>query len=150
MLYVAAYSALRIFLAWLALSPRLYHASDVDRRWDLAEAIVEATDDPGEQSTLALIAYRESSLRSEVARCTVLGDRGRALGIFQIHPIEARDAAAACGDAHAQVGLALRYVRRSAEACPGNVGADRLAMYVSGTCARGLPQAARRWGGGPI
>lgn len=129
----------------LALSPSR-GTLDLEFRWDLAEGIAAATDDPREQDVLTRIAWFESGFRRNVAGCRLRGDRGRSLGTFQVQPMTWDDAREACGTPAEQATLALRYVRRSAEACPGNVGADRLAVYVSGTCRRGLRQARERWG----
>lgn len=152
MLYLALYAWVRLVLLMTSLdaeyTARTHHTvvASLPYRTEIAEAIVMATDDIREQEVLTRIAWYESALRPDVARCSVRGDHGRSLGLFQIQPIDPRDRGRACGSVHDQVALALSYVRRSAEACPGNVGADRLAMYVSGTCRRGLPQARHRWG----
>ena len=126
--------------------------ADYAFRWELATRIVEATDDAREREVLVRTALLESGFRRNVARCEKKGDRGRSHGTFQIQPQSPREAKVACSvdrygvATREQVDLALRYVRRSAEACPANVGPDRLAMYVSGTCARGIPEARARWG----
>jgi len=137
--------ALRVLLMMVSLLP-LRGARDYAFRWQLAEAIVEAA--PGDeqaQDTLALIARYESGFARDVARCERRGDRGKSRGVFQLQPIERGDERAACGDLPAQARLAKTYIERSALACPGNVGADKLAMFTSGTCAKGIPQAIRRW-----
>ncbi len=139
------YVVLRIVLGMLALAPAR-GSNDLDLRWDLAAGIAAATDDPHEQDVLTRIAWFESGFRKNVAECRLRGDHGRSHGFFQVQPRSPMDAQAACGSSAEQAALALRYVRRSAEACPGNVGADRLAIYVSGTCTRGLRQARERWG----
>lgn len=139
---------LRLFLLMLDLADTRGDA-DVLYRLDLARAIVIATDDVREQEVLTRLAWFESSFRRSVARCAVRGDRGRSLGVFQIQPSgehPARDAVSACASLPEQAALALAYVRRSAAACPRNVGAMQLAMYVSGTCNRGVREARARWG----
>lgn len=153
MIYAANLVVLRIVLVIASLhtetiahsARRVSEPLHLDRAVAVAEAIALVSDDLLDQEVLARIAWYESALRADVAECRTRGDRGRALGLFQLHPIDPRDAAPACGDYADQARLALSYVRRSAEACPMNVGADRLAMYVSGTCARGIPAARRRW-----
>lgn len=140
------YAVLRVVLSMIALLP-LRGESDLLFRWDIAHAIVTVTDDPIEQNTLTLIARRESGFRQNVARCERRGDNGKSRGTYQIQPMASADASNACGTPIEQADLALRYVRRSADACPGNVGPDTLAMYVSGTCTRGLREARERWGG---
>jgi len=144
MIYAMNLGPLRVFLGMLSLVPGR-SARDVERRWEIAEAIAMVTDDVREQDVLTLIARYESGYRADVSDCATKGDRGRSLGTFQVQPQTPSDARAACGSPLEQARLALAYVRRSAEACPGNVGADRLAMYVSGTCARGLREARHRW-----
>lgn len=145
MIYVANYAALRVFLFLASLLP-IQGRLDMLLRWETAEAIASVTDDPRDQEILGRIARYESGFDPRVAACLRKGDGGRSLGLFQLQPIETRDAARACGSLVQQAELALRYMRRSAEACPGNVGADRLAMFVSGTCARGIREAKHRWG----
>ena len=145
MLAILNLSVLRIVLGMLALAPSR-GPLDLEFRWDLAAGIAEATDDPREQDVLTRIAWYESGFRRNVARCEIRGDRGRSLGTFQVQPRSPIERHDACGSLVDQAALALRFVRASAEACPGNVGADRLAVYVSGTCARGLRQSRERWG----
>ena len=139
-------NSLALFLFMVSLAP-IRNAKDFDFRWFLAEAIVDAAPgDVQQQRTLARIAWLESAFRRAVARCEIKGDRGASLGAFQVKPIDRGDDKRACsGDLRDQARLAKSYVDRSAEACPGNVGADRLSMYTSGTCVRGLPQAKHRW-----
>lgn len=139
------WNVIRIVLSILGLAP-IRSAKDWDFKWELATAISDATDEPMEQDILVRIAYFESGFRRSVARCTVKGDKGKSLGIFQIQPQSKHDLSKACGTIADQTELALVYVHRSFAACPGNVGADLLAMYVSGTCQRGLKQAKHRWG----
>ena len=138
------YSIIRVLLSIIGLSP-IRNTNDFDLKWDIANAIVETTNEPQQQDTLVLIAYYESNFSNRVATCTKKGDKGKSLGLFQIQPITKYDAKYACGTPAEQVKLAYSYMVRSYEACPGNVGADLLAMYVSGTCKRGLIQAKNRW-----
>lgn len=140
MIYAATYAVLRVFLGILLLSPAR-NPRDFEAKWTFAEAIVEATDDLREEDVLTRIGFYESNYGIRAR-----GDRGRSLGAFQIQPITPSDRAMATGTVFEQAKLAVAYVRRSAEACPGNVGADRLAMYVSGTCTRGIREARHRWG----
>lgn len=144
MAHAAPMIALRILLAMIALYP-LRGARDYEQRFILAAAIVEATDDPIRQIVLARIARFESGFDPRVGRCERKGPQGE-LGFFQLKPQTPAERKAACGSALEQAKLASRFVARSAEACPGNVGADTLAMYTSGTCARGIPEAKHRWG----
>jgi hypothetical protein len=147
MIPISAMAVLRVLLGMLALLPAR-SAADLDLRWEHAAAIVAATDDVREQDVLTRIERFESGFRANVARCEAghKGDGGRSLGSFQVQPITPADARRACGSPLEQAALAHTYVRRSAEACPGNVGADRLAVYVSGRCTKGLRQARERWG----
>ena len=137
--------ALKVLLIMVSLAP-IRGAKDFDFRWQLAEAIAAATDDDDEVRVLARIAWFESGYRRNVARCEIKGDNGRSLGTFQVQPMTPADRAAACGALDRQVDVALRYVRRSAEVCPQNVGAMKLALYVSGRCDRGVREARARWG----
>lgn len=124
---------------------------DVLFRWELAQAIAAATDDEEEQFTLARLAAFEAGFRRNVARCDVKGDHGKSLGEFQIQPMSPKDAEDACSERLSrQVGLALRYMRLSADKCPKNKGAAKLHLYVSGRCDAGHVEAARRWGGQDI
>ncbi len=139
-------SALSVLLVMAALAP-IRGPRDYGYRWALAEAIASSTDDAQEQGVLARLAWYEGGFRRNVARCEIKGDHGKSLGAFQIQPMSARDARDACSlDLRDQVGLALRYIRRSAEMCPRNVGAARLNLYVSGNCERGGRAAVLRWG----
>lgn len=139
--------ALRVLLTMLGLATLRGHEDrDFDFRWQLSEAIVNATDDEHEQDVLARIAWFESSYRRSVARCEVLGDGGKSRGVFQTQGMSEADRKAGCGTLPQQVEVALRYVRRSAEMCPKNEGAAMLNLYVSGRCDRGLVQARARWG----
>lgn len=146
MMYLAHYAALRILLGILALSGPVRSERDFAFVVDLSAAIADATDDAREQDVLTRLAWLESGFRRNVADCSIRGDRGKSHGTFQIQPQSAAERRAACGSSLEQARLAIALVRRSAEACPGNVGADRLAMYVSGTCARGIREARHRWG----
>ncbi len=139
-------SFLPILLAMLALAPARGER-DVLFRTELASAIASATDDPTEQRTLVRLAWFEGGFRRAVARCEILGDHGTSRGTFQIKGITPYDRAAACGSLFQQAELAVRYIRRSADACPRNEGAMRLALYVSGRCDRGERAAKQRWGG---
>jgi len=140
------YAIIKVLLSIISLTP-IRNISDFELKWDIAEAIANATDEPVEQDTLVKIAWLESGFRKRVASCQVKGDRGKSLGIFQIQPISQYDFHDACGNVQEQVNIALKYLHRSYEACPGNVGADLLSMYVSGTCKRGIREAKNRWGG---
>lgn len=138
------YAVLRVILSILSLSP-VRSSEDFDFKWDIAEAISNSTDDVRQQDILIRIAYYESNFRRSVAKCSIKGDKGKSLGIFQVQPISKYDSKFACGSVENQVKLALNYIHRSFEACPGNAGADLLSMYVSGTCQRGLKEAKHRW-----
>ncbi len=138
-------SALRVMLIMLALAPQRGE-KDLAFRYELAQAIVYVTDDVIEQNTLARLAWFESGYRRAVARCEISGDHGKSRGVFQVQGITPYDREAACGSLGQQVELAVRYVRRSAAACPKNEGAMKLALYVSGRCDRGQKQAELRWG----
>lgn len=112
---------------------------------EIAEAITTVTDDVQKQKILIRIAWLESNFRVRVANCRITGDKGKSLGIYQIQPITKSDARKACGTILEQTQLALKYVSRSFNACSKNTGYDLLAMYVSGTCKKGIRQAKNRW-----
>lgn len=128
---------------------------DFDFRVQLAQAIVAVTDDDVEQLTLVRIAKYESGYRRNVARCETHAkgatmqteDHGKSFGTFQVQPMSGADKKLACGTLEEQAGLALRYMRRSAEMCPKNKGAATLNLYTSGNCNYGLKQSEERWGG---
>lgn len=136
--------ALRILLSMIALFP-LRGVRDYEQRFILATAIAENVADPIRQIVLARTIRFESGFDPRVGRCEKKGPQGE-LGFFQLKPIARGDEKRACGSAAEQVKLADAYMTRGAEACPGNVGADTLAMYVSGTCQRGIREAKNRWG----
>lgn len=135
--------ALQIFLVMLAILP-LRNLKDYQTRWDLAVGITRANSDITRQIVLARIARFESGFDPRVGRCEIKGKDGE-LGYFQIKPIRPRDAKLACGTTIQQAALANEYVERSIAACPNNSEADSLAMYVSGTCQKGIVQAKHRW-----
>lgn len=139
-------TSLPIVLLMVILAP-IRGEKDYAYRWALADALVTASDGDSQLAeTLTRIAWFEGGFRRSVARCEIRGDKGKSLGAFQIQPQSPHQAKAACSpDLLVQAKLARSFVERSADACPGNVGADRLAMYVSGTCARGLAKARERW-----
>lgn len=114
-------------------------------RIENAIAIVDVASDPKEREVLARIGAFESGYNEKVARCEVVGGGG-SKGTFQIVPMTKRDESLACGSPREQAEVAARYVRRSAEACPGAEGAEKLCVYVSGRCGRGIEQARLRWG----
>ncbi len=142
-------SALPILMLMFLLAP-FRGAKDYEYRFALATAIEHATDDPKEQEILARLAWFEGGYRRNVARCEILGDKGKSRGVFQIQGMSAADQKAACGTLDQQTELAVRYIRRSAEQCPMNEGPARLNLYVSGRCwekaKAGLPAAIKRWG----
>ena len=154
LMFFALRAAAQMLLLYMVtlLAPR--GEKDVLFRAELATAIVEATPDAEERLTLARLAKFEAGYRRNVARCEVKGDKGKSLGEFQIQPICApdpaipcRDRKLACGSLPEQVGLALRYLRRSAEVCASNVGAAKLNLYTSGRCDHGQAASEERWGG---
>ncbi len=145
MISVTATKTLCLFLWILHLSPPK-SPEGWDLRWASAEGIAAATDNPKEQEVLVRIGAYESGYATDVATCRRKGTDYPSLGLFQIVPQTKLDAIEACGSPAKQAAVAIRYVRMSAKACPNNVGADSLAMYVSGTCARGIPEARLRWG----
>ena len=120
--------------------------ADTLLRTQLANAIVEGTDDAREQTVLARLAFFEGSYSRHVASCRVKGDHGKSLGLFQIQPRSTHDREQACGTLAAQVDVALRFIRRSVEVCADNRGSAKLNLYVSGSCDRGHAESALRWG----
>lgn len=136
---------LPILFLMLLLAP-FRSTGDARFRIDLATAIAFYEPTDKEAEVLVRLAWYESAFRPDVARCQTTGDHGKSLGLFQIQPQNPYDRRAACGSLFQQVQLALQTMRRAAEACPKNEGADELAMYASGTCRKGIPEARHRWG----
>lgn len=137
--------ALAVFLLMIELV-EIRGPKDFDYRWQLAEAISEGTEDPDERRVLARLGFYEGGYRRAVARCEIKGDGGKSVGAFQVQPASPKDAKMACGTLSEQVDVAIRYLRRAADACPQNEGFMRLAVYVSGRCDRGQKAAKERWG----
>lgn len=137
--------ALAVLLMMIELA-EIRGPKDFDYRWQLAEAIVQGTDDPDERRVLARLAWYESGFRRAVARCEIKGDNGKSHGAFQVQPMTPADSHLVCGNLPGQVDVAVRYIRRAADACPKNEGFMRLAVYVSGRCDRGQRAAKERWG----
>lgn len=139
--------ALSLFLFMLTLSPAR-NLAEMAFRYAIANAIVWVTDDEEEQKTLAKIGFYESGYSERVSRCEDLGYPGNASrGTFQTTGLTSYDRRASCGTLYQQAELAIRYVHRSANACPKNRGHMKLAVYVSGRCDRGEYKAKQRWGG---
>lgn len=135
-----------IFFFILSLSP-IRSFNDYELKWMLAQEIEKSTDDLRRQEVLARLAWFEGGYWMSVANCKVKGDKGQSHGLFQIKPRTPRERKMACGTLTEQIALANEFLDRSANACPQNSGADTLAMYVSGTCQKGIKQAKHRWGG---
>lgn len=96
---------------------------------------------PGKIATeklLLAIARHESGFRSDVARCRVKGDGGKAHGAYQIHPegFGSHTAAEVCGSDRLQARLAVKILARYVTMFPslGIVGAVR--GYASGNPRR--------------
>lgn len=136
--------ALYLYLISLQLMPART-PTQIANRYYLAQTIADAARDEDEARAMMLTAGYESGYADDVKACRRTGDGGKSLGLFQIKPIDRGDAKAACGGVEGQVALAAKMFERSAKACPGFEGPDRLSMYVSGRCIRGMPHSKRRW-----
>lgn len=92
---------------------------------------------------LLAIAEHESRFRADIARCAVLGDRGRAHGTYQLHPeaFGSHTAAEVCGSDRLQARLALAALHAVIASAPelGVEGAVR--GYASGNARRATPAA---------
>jgi len=115
--------------------------------------IVETTNDVQLVETLIKIARWESGgFRADVATCKIKGDGGAALGIFQVHPINAQERADLCSpDFAKQAAVALSHVNDSVNTCKrlGFKGSDLITVYTHGKChvaKDGVPRL--HWGDG--
>jgi hypothetical protein len=138
-------AVLSVVLLSLTFVP-LRSEADALWRWQIAAAIVEGTDDAREHGILVRLAYYEAGFQRRVASCAVLGDAGRAHGLFQVQPITPSERRAACGPLRAQVALALERVRQSMAACAHLEPRDQLSGYTRGRCTAGERKARERWG----
>lgn len=86
----------------------------------MASAIVDVAADSVEAATLVVLAFRESSYRTDVR-----GDAGQSCGAWQT-PCSSTP----LGDVRAQAKIAVAILRRSAALCPSHP----LAIYASGSC----------------
>jgi hypothetical protein len=138
---------LRVLLFMLTLSPSRGDA-DIELRFREAAAIVNATSNERLQDTLTRIIWKESSFRAEVADCRIKGDKGRAMGAFQIQPRSSAEREIACGDLDGQARLALERIEESLRVCRHMPEAERLGIYVDGKCdsKKARRQSRERWG----
>lgn len=104
---------------WLAQRMAYLSGQSAGRAAEVLRAIDAA--EPGElRVTLAAIAVHESHLRREVEDCSVVGDGGLAVGIWQEHAVGQRRERLCSGGAKAQARMALwrlRTVCRGSVAC---------------------------------
>ena len=104
------------------------------RRYALiADDLAEVTHDPRAAALLVVIAVHEAGLRADVDDLRVLGDGGRACGLFQLQGVRCADVSRA-----GQARIALARVQQSFRACSGNPERFRLAAYASGEPLAGL------------
>lgn len=93
---------------------------------------------------LLAVAEHESRFRADIARCAILGDRGRAHGSYQLHPeaFGSHTAAEICGSDRLQAQLALAALHANFNLHPelGVEGAVR--GYASGNSLRRTRAAA--------
>lgn len=90
---------------------------------------------------LASIAASESFLRADVDACKAKGDGGKSATVFQLQGAHK----AVCADREEAARVALERVRASLEMCRRSPAPDRLALYTSGSCARGQRASRYRW-----
>lgn len=109
-----------------------------DRGIALAGFIVESDATRSEREELVSIAHHES--RND---WTVIGDQGRAMGAFQLHPLwrPGVDVDELRTDPALQVRLTLRAIRHLRKAC-GGTRLRWMGAFACGTCG-GCPQKAR-------
>lgn len=126
--------ALYFILASLRLAP-VYTDEGLSRRFELAQAAVEAGATKYEMQWLAAIAFRESTYRLDV-----VGDNGSSYCAYQIHlPRSARTRDGSTGpellaDAGACTREALRQLRASLHVCKHLPESERMALYARGRC----------------
>ena len=137
----------------------------------VAEDTVAATDGaralpfdgPAAQSAsivaLLSVAYHESGLREDVQDCTVRGDKGRSISLYQLHVGPARHGHTAdeiCSDNLLATRLALRYLARTARrgsvygmfsgyaGAPGKAALEITAIYRTQAMRWSIAQCPRR------
>jgi hypothetical protein len=97
---------------------------------------------PATAAVLLAIAYKESAFDARVDRWEKRGPAGEC-GLWQIMPA----ARTPCRhDRRADAAHALELVRASFAACSRNAPDERLAVYTSGACDRGLEASRERLG----
>lgn len=119
----------------------------------VVNGIVKTTSDLREVETLIRIARWESGgFRADVASCKIKGDHGRAMGIFQVHPITLQEQNDLCSlDYAKQAAVALSHVNNSIDTCKrwGLKGSNLLTIYTHGKCHAARDKfASSRWGDG--
>lgn len=121
-----------------------------EREWlyrlQLAEAISQATSDPGRQLLLARLARFESSYREDVGRCRLNGKAGDRTA-FQIVARNDAERARLCVSLADDARFALERINESLTACRKLPAAERLAVYARGSCAseEGRKLSRHRW-----
>lgn len=117
---------------------------------DIARVALDPSVDPVFEGTdgrartavlLASIAASESFLRADVDACKEKGDGGKSATIFQLQGSHKT----ICSSREEAVRVALERVRQSLATCKHLPEGERLALYTSGSCARGHAAARYRW-----
>lgn len=125
---------------------------------DLAQSVSDvATESPvfdgpkGQERTAALLvslAFFESGFRGlkSVNFSPKRGDNGQSVGFFGIWPRKGDPSKDELEkDASLQVRLARERIVESFRSCSYGDPGDRLALYASGSCSRGLLESKHRW-----
>lgn len=125
---------------WLPLAS----ADDLAHRYEVASAIEAVTRDEGERRLLMRIARFEGAYDPRVTRCERKGDNGRAVTQWQLH-VFGSTRELVCRDMVEAARHALWMARASIAECKHLPRRERLAVFASGSCARGHAASRLRW-----
>jgi hypothetical protein len=133
----AANAATAPFLHTLQRHKSDFEENDIERRERLqaiGDEIDKVTEFKWERRLLVAIAWGESRLASGVQDCSILGDQGKAKGLFQSHVW--KDDKEKCPTLQEQVAEVKRHMWAAMRYCKGKTLDDRiyrgLALYATG------------------
>jgi hypothetical protein len=135
--------------AWIAgmmtsLEPSAPWSSTYDRTADAIAKLAEAEplfegDAPRTAALLVSVAWYESRLKPNA-----VSSNGRWVCLYQLDKRHLDDPKKALEDPETCTRAAMKILRASLASCAKRAGDERLAMFMSGTCDKGLPESRYR------
>ncbi len=129
----------------MALEPRAPWQSTFEKTAEAIARVAESEplfEDRGEERTAALLvslAWHESHLKPDAK-----SRNGQWLCLYQIHRKHLADPKLTLADPEVCTREAVALLRASIQGCARRPPGERLAMFVSGTCEKGLAQSRQR------